>query len=374
AVVHVLDASKAVTVVGNLLQQETSTSYKKEIKEDYEKLRVGFFARNEKKEMLSIEEARNNRLQIDWEKEKIGIPKILGTKQFDEVDLKRVVPYIDWTPFFRTWELHGKYPAILEDKEVGNEASQLFKDAKKMLKEVIDKKLLTAKAIFGLFPVNAVGDDIEVYSDADRNEVRTRFVTLRQQSKKKEGIPNLALADFIAPKDSGKEDYMGAFCVTAGFGTDELSQKYLADHDDYHSIMIKAIADRLAEALAEYVHMEVRRQYWGYAPEETLSNEELIKEKYIGIRPAPGYPACPDHTEKLTIWDLLEVEDKIGVKLTESLAMWPAASVSGYYFANERSRYFGLGKITEDQVKDFAERKGMRLEEAKKWLSPNLMN
>ncbi len=374
AVVHVLDASKAVTVVGNLLQQETSTSYKKEIKEDYEKLRVGFFARNEKKEMLSIEEARNNRLQIDWEKEKIGIPKILGTKQFDEVDLKRVVPYIDWTPFFRTWELHGKYPAILEDKEVGNEASQLFKDAKKMLKEVIDKKLLTAKAIFGLFPVNAVGDDIEVYSNADRNEVRARFVTLRQQSKKKEGIPNLALADFIAPKDSGKEDYMGAFCVTAGFGTDELSQKYLADHDDYHSIMIKAIADRLAEALAEYLHMEVRRQYWGYAPEETLSNEELIKEKYIGIRPAPGYPACPDHTEKLTIWDLLEVEDKIGVKLTESLAMWPAASVSGYYFANERSRYFGLGKITEDQVKDFAERKGMRLEEAKKWLSPNLMN
>ena len=374
AVVHVLDASKAVTVVGNLLQQETSTSYKKEIKEDYEKLRVGFFARNEKKEMLSIEEARNNRLQIDWEKEKIGIPKILGTKQFDEVDLKRVVPYIDWTPFFRTWELHGKYPAILEDKEVGNEASQLFKDAKKMLKEVIDKKLLTAKAIFGLFPVNAVGDDIEVYSNTDRNEVRARFVTLRQQSKKKEGIPNLALADFIAPKDSGKEDYMGAFCVTAGFGTDELSQKYLADHDDYHSIMIKAIADRLAEALAEYVHMEVRRQYWGYAPEETLSNEELIKEKYIGIRPAPGYPACPDHTEKLTIWDLLEVEDKIGVKLTESLAMWPAASVSGYYFANERSRYFGLGKITEDQVKDFAERKGMRLEEAKKWLSPNLMN
>lgn len=374
AVVHVLDASKAVTVVGNLLQQETSTSYKKEIKEDYEKLRVGFFARNEKKEMLSIEEARKNRLQIDWEKEKIGIPKMLGTKQFDEVDLRRVVPYIDWTPFFRTWELHGKYPAILEDKVVGKEATQLLKEAKKMLKQVIDQKLLTAKAIFGLFPVNAVGDDIEVYSDVDRDEVRARFVTLRQQSKKKEGIPNLALADFIAPKETGKEDYMGAFCVTAGFGTDELSQKYLADHDDYHSIMIKAIADRLAEALAEYVHMEVRRQYWGYAPEETLSNEELIKEKYIGIRPAPGYPACPDHTEKLTIWDLLEVEESIGVKLTEGLAMWPAASVSGYYFANERSRYFGLGKITEDQVKDFAKRKGMRLEEAKRWLSPNLLN
>ena len=374
AVVHVLDASKAVTVVGNLLQQETSSAYKSEIKNDYEKLRVGFFARNEKKEMLSIEAARKNRFKIDWEKEKIGIPKFLGTKQFDEVDLKRVVPYIDWTPFFRTWELHGKYPAILEDKVVGKEASKLFKDAKKMLKEVIDKKLLTAKAIFGLFPVNAVGDDIEVYTDSKRNEIRTKFVTLRQQSKKKEGIPNIALADFIAPKDTGKEDYMGAFCVTAGFGTDELSQKYLSDHDDYHSIMIKAISDRLAEALAEYLHMEVRRQYWGYAPEETLSNEELIKEKYKGIRPAPGYPACPDHTEKLTIWDLLEVEDKIGVKLTESLAMWPAASVSGYYFANERSKYFGLGKITEDQVKDFAERKGMSLEEAKRWLSPNLMN
>ncbi len=374
AVVHVLDASKAVTVVGNLLQQETSSAYKSEIKNDYEKLRVGFFARNEKKEMLSIEAARKNRFKIDWEKEKIGIPKFLGTKQFDEVDLKRVVPYIDWTPFFRTWELHGKYPAILEDKVVGKEASKLFKDAKKMLKEVIDKKLLTAKAIFGLFPVNAVGDDIEVYTDSKRNEIRTKFVTLRQQSKKKEGIPNIALADFIAPKDTGKEDYMGAFCVTAGFGTDELSQKYLSDHDDYHSIIIKAISDRLAEALAEYLHMEVRRQYWGYAPEETLSNEELIKEKYKGIRPAPGYPACPDHTEKLTIWDLLEVEDKIGVKLTESLAMWPAASVSGYYFANERSKYFGLGKITEDQVKDFAERKGMSFEEAKRWLSPNLMN
>ena len=374
AVVHVLDASKAVTVVGNLLQQETSSAYKSEIKNDYEKLRVGFFARNEKKEMLSIEAARKNRFKIDWEKEKIGIPKFLGTKQFDEVDLKRVVPYIDWTPFFRTWELHGKYPAILEDKVVGKEASKLFKDAKKMLKEVIDKKLLTAKAIFGLFPVNAVGDDIEVYTDSKRNEIRTKFVTLRQQSKKKEGIPNIALADFIAPKDTGKEDYMGAFCVTAGFGTDELSQKYLSDHDDYHSIMIKAISDRLAEALAEYLHMEVRRQYWGYAPEETLSNEELIKEKYKGIRPAPGYPACPDHTEKLTIWDLLEVEDKIGVKLTESLAMWPAASVSGYYFANERSKYFGLGKIAEDQVKDFAERKGMSFEEAKRWLSPNLMN
>ncbi len=374
AVVHVLDASKAVTVVGNLLQQETSATYKKEIKEDYEKLRIGFFARNEKKEMLSLDEARKNRLKIDWESEKIGIPKFLGTRKFDQIDLKKVVPYIDWTPFFRTWELHGKYPGILEDKVVGKEATNLFKEAKKMLKEVIDKKLLTAKAIFGLFPVNAVGDDIEIYSDSRRNEIRAKFVTLRQQSKKKEGIPNLALADFIAPKESGKEDYMGAFCVTAGFGTDELSQKYLADHDDYHSIMIKAIADRLAEALAEYLHMEVRRQYWGYAPDETLGNEELIKEKYNGIRPAPGYPACPDHTEKLTIWDLLEVEDNIGVKLTESLAMWPTASVSGYYFANKRSKYFGLGKITEDQVRDFAERKDMGLEEAKRWLSPNLID
>ncbi|MFD1314792.1 methionine synthase [Namhaeicola litoreus] len=373
AVVHVLDASKAVTVVGNLLQQDTSTAYKKEIKEDYEKLRVGFFARNEKKEMLSLEEARKNRFKIDWEKEKIGIPKFLGIKQFEEVDLRRVVPYIDWTPFFRTWELHGRYPVILEDKLVGKEATKLFKDAKKMLKEIIDKNLLTAKAIFGLFPVNAVGDDIEVYTDAERKEVKTKFVTLRQQSKKKEGIPNLALADFIAPKEGGKEDYMGAFCVSAGFGTDELSQKYLADHDDYHSIMIKAIADRLAEALAEYLHMEVRRQYWGYAPEEILSNEELIKEKYKGIRPAPGYPACPDHTEKLTIWDLLKVEENIGVKLTDSLAMWPAASVSGYYFANEKSKYFGLGKIKEDQVKSFAKRKKMTFEEAKRWLSPNII-
>ena len=372
AVVHVLDASKAVTVVGNLLQENIAEEYKREIKADYEKVRFGFHDRAGKKELLSIEEARENKFELDWSATKIPTPKFLGIKQFDEIDLRKVIPYIDWSPFFRTWELHGKFPGILEDELVGEAASKLFDDAQKMLKQVIDQNLLKAKALFGIFPANSTGDDIEVYADAKREQLQTKFYTLRQQNKKKEGIPNLALADFIAPKGSGKEDYLGTFCVTAGFGTDELAQKFLADHDDYNSIMIKALADRLAEALAEFLHQEVRRQYWGYASGEYLSGEELIKEKYKGIRPAPGYPACPDHTEKITIWDLMKVEESIGVKLTESLAMWPAASVSGYYFANEEAKYFGVGKIKMDQVKDYANRKGISEEEAVRWLQPNI--
>ena len=294
------------------------------------------------------------------------------------MDLEKLVPFIDWTPFFRSWELHGKYPDILTDEVVGEQAIELFADAQKMLKTVLVEKQLTGKGIFGLFTANTLDndDDIEIaVTGQGRNETEEGkyiFRTLRQQLQRREGVPDYALADFIAPQETGKQDYMGCFCVTTGFGTDELSDRYIKDLDDYNSIMIKALSDRLAEAFAEYLHKKVRTKYWGYAANEDLDNEELINEKYKGIRPAPGYPACPDHLEKLTIWELLNVEKRIGVKLTDSLAMWPASSVSGYYFGNPEARYFGLGKIKEDQVRDFSERKGIPIEEATKWLAPNI--
>ena len=375
AVVHVHDASRAVTVVGDLLNKRTNQNYIGAIKADYVKVREGFANRSNNKEYLSLLDARKNKFQIDWNSTEIKAPNFIGTQVFEEVDLTKLVDYIDWTPFFRTWELAGKFPVILTDKVVGEAATNLFRDAKIMLAKVLDEKLLTAKAVFGIFPANTVNnDDIEVYADAERNKVNVQFVTLRQQSKKKDGIPNIALADFIAPKETGIEDYIGAFCVSTGFGTAELAMEFEKNHDDYNSIMIKALADRLAEAFAEYLHKKVRKEYWGYADAEKLSNEALIKEDYKGIRPAPGYPACPDHTEKWTIWDLLSVKETIGVELTDSLAMWPAASVSGYYFGNEKAKYFGLGKITEEQVKDFSVRKNMSLDEAKKWLNPNLVD
>ena len=372
AVVYVLDASRAVTVVSNLLNKGTNQQYIGAIKEDYVKVREGFLNRSKRKEFLSLAEARNNKFKIDWDATKISTPNYIGTQVFEDFDLTKLVDYIDWSPFFRTWELAGKYPAILTDEVVGSAATNLFNDAKLLLARILDEKLLTAKAVFGIFPANSVKDDIEVYADSTRKDVNVKFVTLRQQLKKKEGIPSIALADFIAPKETGINDYLGSFCVSTGFGTAELAAEFEKDHDDYNSIMIKALADRLAEAFAEYLHEKVRKEYWGYDSEEGLSNQELIKESYKGIRPAPGYPACPDHTEKRTIWELLSVKETIGVELTDSLAMWPAASVSGYYFGNEKAKYFGLGKITEEQVKDFAERKNMSLEEAKKWLNPNL--
>ncbi len=373
AVVHVHDASRAVTVVGDLLNKRTSQKYVGDIKADYEKVREGFMSRSKRKEFLSLAEARNNRLKIDWDTVKISKPNFEGIQVFEDFDLNKLIDYIDWTPFFRSWELAGKYPAILTDEVVGVEATNLFNDAKILLTKILNEKLLTAKAVFGIFPANSVNDDdIEIYADSDRKKVNQMFITLRQQLKKKEGIPNIALADFIAPKETGIQDYMGVFCVTTGFGTAELAAEFEKNHDDYNSIMIKALADRLAEAFAEYLHEKVRKEHWGYASDEVLSNQELIQEGYKGIRPAPGYPACPDHTEKLTIWELLQVNETIGVELTDSLAMWPAASVSGYYFANENSKYFGLGKITEEQIKNYAERKNISLKEAKKWLSPNL--
>ena len=372
AVVHVHDASRAVTVVGDLLNKRSNQKYIGDIKEDYEKVREGYLNRSSKKEYLSLAEARENKFKIDWNNSSVSTPNFTGIQVDEDFDLSKVVDFIDWSPFFRTWELAGKFPAILTDEVVGEAATNLFTNAKIMLAKILSENLLTAKAVFGIFPANSNVDDIEIYGDDKREVVNVTVRTLRQQLKKKDGIPSIALADFIAPKESGIEDYIGAFCVSTGFGTAELAAAYEKDHDDYNSIMIKALADRFAEAFAEYLHQNVRKEHWGYSNDEKLTNEDLIKESYIGIRPAPGYPACPDHLEKLTIWDLLSVKETIGVELTDSLAMWPAASVSGLYFANENAKYFGVGKITMEQVEDFANRKNMDVALAKKWLNPNL--
>ncbi len=365
-VVHVNDASRAVTVASNLLQTETKGSYVKTIREEYDKLRDGYLSRSRDKNFLSIEEARKNKLQLNWDNFTPVKPNFIGTKTV-EVELSELVDFIDWTPFFQSWELYGKYPAILTDEVVGEQATHLFADAQKMLQEIVSYKWFTAKGILGIFPANTVNDD-----DIELSTFDFRFLTLRQQSQKTVGAPNIALADFIAPKESGKQDYIGCFCVTTGFGVDEKAAEFEKQLDDYNSILVKALGDRLAEAFAEYLHLKVRKGIWGYASEENLSNDDLIKENYKGIRPAPGYPACPDHLEKPTIWKLLNVEQEIGVKLTESMAMWPAASVSGYYFAHPESKYFGLGKIKEDQVADYVKRRNITFEEAKKWLSPNI--
>ena len=375
-VVHINDASRAVTVVGDLLKKD-SKIYKNQIREEYDAFREQFLKRTRKKEYLTISDARKNKFKIDWNTSEIVKPKQLGIQIMDDFDITKLEEFIDWSPFFRSWDLHGKYPDILTDTVVGEQATELFADAQVLLKRIFDEKLLKAKAIFGLFEANTVNDDDIEISSASSSAVENKeeiykFLTLRQQSKKSEGKPNIALSDFIAPKASGKQDYMGCFCVSTGFGTAELAAKFEAEHDDYNSIMIKALADRLAEAFAEYLHKEVRTKHWNYTNDENLSNDDLIKENYKGIRPAPGYPACPDHIEKTTIWKLLNVEENIGVKLTESLAMWPAASVSGYYLGNPEAKYFGLGKIKEDQIEDYSKRRNISNEEATKWLSPNI--
>jgi len=367
AVVHVNDASRAVTVVGDLLNKKTSTQYVSNIKKEYEVFRENFLKRAKTKSYTSIVEARNRKFKIDWETSNIFKPKELGIQTLEQLSLKKLVPFIDWSPFFRSWDLHGRYPDILTDKVVGEQATSLFADAQEMLEEIVIKQALKPKAIFGLFEANTINDD-DISIQKKGKEIAI-FRTLRQQLKKREGKSSIALSDFIAPKESKKQDYMGAFC-TAIFGADELANKYKEQEDDYNAIMAQALADRFAEALAEYLHKRVRTQHWGYASSEKLTNQELIKEDYKGIRPAPGYPACPDHLEKETIWSLLDVEKQIGVRLTESMAMWPAAAVSGYYFGNEEAKYFGLGKITDDQVLDFATRKGISLEKARKWLYP----
>lgn len=370
-VVHVNDASRAVTVAGNLLNSETKLKYTTDIRLEYDELREGYLNRSRDKNFLTIEQARANKLKLDWDNFTPVKPNFIGSKII-EADLADLVPYIDWTPFFRTWELFGKYPAILTDEVVGEQATSVFADAQEMLKVILKEKRLTAKGIYGIFPANQVNDDDILVSPSTINHQPITFLTLRQQSQKTAGAPNIALADFIAPKDIGKTDYMGAFCVTTGFGVDEWAAEFEKNLDDYNSIMVKALADRLAEAFAEYLHEKVRKEIWGYAADEVLTSEELIDESYKGIRPAPGYPACPDHLEKPTIWKLLNVEQEIGVKLTESMAMWPASSVSGYYFGNPESKYFGLGKIKEDQVIDYAKRRNISTEVANKWLNPNI--
>jgi 5-methyltetrahydrofolate--homocysteine methyltransferase len=372
-VVHVNDASRAVTVASNLLNTDTKMSYSVALREEYDALREGYLNRAREKNFLTIEEARKNKLKLDWNNYEAIKPNFIGTK-IVEVALSDLVDFIDWTPFFQSWELYGKYPAILTDEVVGEQASDLFKDAQNMLSKIVSEKWFTAKGILGIFPANTINDDdIEIYSEPlAQNPKPKTFLSLRQQSQKTAGAPNIALADFIAPKDSGVQDYMGCFCVTTGFGVDEKATEFEKQLDDYNAILTKALGDRLAEAFAEYLHLKVRKEIWGYASEEQLSNQELIKENYKGIRPAPGYPACPDHLEKPTIWDILKVEENIGVKLTESMAMWPASSVSGYYFAHPESKYFGLGKIKSDQVADYAKRRNISIETATKWLAPNI--
>jgi 5-methyltetrahydrofolate--homocysteine methyltransferase len=364
-VVHVNDASRSVAVVSELLS-ERSEAYKQGLREDYEKVREGYLKNRTKKETLTAEEARNNAFKIDWSKANITKPKFLGVQKIENQPLAELVDLIDWTPFFKTWQLHGKFPRILEDKVVGEEAKKLYADAQEMLAQMVSENWVVANGVYGIWPANSEGDDIYL-----EDEKHSKFLTLRQQTKKSGGVPNLALSDFVAPKSTGIQDYIGAFAVTAGLNIQDKVDAFEKNHDDYNSILLKALADRLAEAFAEYLHLKVRTEIWGYAKYESLENAELISEKYQGIRPAPGYPACPDHLEKDTIFDLLKPAE-IGLEITESRAMFPAAAVSGYFFANEEAKYFGLGKIEKDQVSDYAKRRGISMEEAEKWLSPSL--
>ncbi len=394
-VVHVADASRSVPVVEKLLNEKTQISAHQDQKTEYVKMREAYAQSGREEKLISLDDARSNKVKIDWTKDMMKKPIKLGVTQLNDYNLADLVPYIDWTPFFMTWRLRGTYPAIFKDPEMGEEAKKLFNDAQSMLKEMVSKKILTANAVFGIFPANSVGDDIEVYEVADkthewtcekhgkhqkilqvdnREKTITTLNMLRTQRQMSESTsPNPCLSDFVAPKSSGLSDYVGAFCVTTGHGLDEYCKSFEKDNDDYSSIMAKALADRLAEAFAEKLHLLVRKEYWAYNPTESLSNEELIKEKYNGIRPAPGYSACPDHTEKLKLFNLLGVEKAVGVSLTSSMAMTPASSVSGWYFSHPESRYFNVGKIQKDQLEDYAKRKDMSLSEAEKWLSANLI-
>jgi len=368
-VIHVLDASRAVPVITQLVSENEveKIAFEKEVKAEYEQVRINYEKHYNQKALKSIVDARKNKASLLFDESTVFNPAHKGVTVLKKMDLKTVASYIDWTPFFQTWELHGKFPAILEDKVVGEQATNLFLDAKQMLDDIIENQKLEVRAVLGLF---------EAYSnDADDIVLPTEgktFRTLRQQTAKTSSQPNLALSDFVAPQGTIK-DYVGCFAVSSGFGLESIIEPFEKNNDDYNSILAKALADRLAEAAAEFLHKEVRTYYWGYQKDESLSNEQLISEEYRGIRPAPGYPACPDHLEKQTIWELLDVESNIGMQLTSSLAMYPAASVSGYYFAHPDAKYFGLGKITEEQVKDYANRKGISFEEATRWLSPNIL-
>ncbi|WP_126457037.1 methionine synthase [Sulfuriflexus mobilis] len=371
--VWVKDASRAVGVAQNLISEDLRENFTSALREEYDTVRINHAGRRAQTKWLRLDEARAKKQAIDWGSYIPPVPATMGVQVFDDYPLQELRDYIDWTPFFHAWEMKGRYPKILDDAEKGEEARKLFADAETMLDQIINEGWLKARAVIGLFPANSVNDDdIEVYTDESRSEVRMTLHNLRQQQEKPPGKPNLCLSDFVAPKDSGKADYIGGFAVTTGIGIDEKVAEFEADHDDYHSIMLKALADRLAEAFAERIHERVRKEFWGYASDEALTNEELVKEQYKGIRPASGYPASPDHTEKLLLWDLLDVDNNAGITLTESMAMLPTAAVSGIYYAHPDSSYFAVSKLNRDQVEDYAKRKGMSLAEAERWLSPNL--
>jgi 5-methyltetrahydrofolate--homocysteine methyltransferase len=370
--VHVNDASRAVGVVGQLLSPEAKDSYVASVRSDYRKV-ADAHARNEAdKARLPLAKARANAVAIDWAAYTPPKPRFLGARVLDDWDLADLARTIDWTPFFQTWELKGRYPAILDDAKQGEAARQLFDDAQAMLKRIVAEKWFAPKAAVGFWPAARVGDDIRLFADDSRATELATLFTLRQQLSRRDGRPNVALADFVAPLDGGKPDYVGAFVVTSGIEENEIAKRFALANDDYSSILVKALADRFAEALAEALHARVRRELWGYAPDEKLSPDELIAESYRGIRPAPGYPAQPDHTEKATIFRLLDAETQIGVKLTESFAMWPGASVSGIYLAHPDAHYFGVAKVERDQVEDYAARKGMAISEVERWLAPVL--
>ncbi|MBM4227984.1 MAG: methionine synthase, partial [Gammaproteobacteria bacterium] len=372
-VVHVKDASRAVGVATSLQSQDLRRGFMAQLRDEYATIRERHKQRQAGIDWLTLDEARRNRFDPGWSDYQPPRPQQLGVRVFDDWSLDDLVDYIDWTPYFSAWELAGRYPRILDDEIVGEEARKVFRDGQQMLADIVRDRKLRARGVVGLFPANSVGmDDIEIYADDQRRGELAVVHSLRQQQRKPGGQPNLALADFLAPRDSGLADYLGAFAVCAGFGLDELVADYERDHDDYRAIMAKALADRLAEAFAERLHAWVRREFWGYAEQEQLDNEQIIAESYRGIRPAPGYPACPDHTEKPLIWQLLDVEEKTGIRLTESFAMKPAAAVCGFYFSHPASRYFGVGRINRDQVQDYARRKGMDPREAERWLAPVL--
>jgi 5-methyltetrahydrofolate--homocysteine methyltransferase len=371
--VYVNDASRAVGVAQSLMSAQGRPNYVADIRAEYARIAAGHARAEANKQRLLLEKARANALKLDWSGSYVPPkPSFLGTKVLEDYPIAELVDYIDWSPFFATWELTGKFPAILEDAKVGPVAKSLYDDARKMLDRIVNERWFRASAVFGFWPANAVGDDILVFADEPRGQPMSVLHTLRQQLTRREGRANVALSDFVAPRGSGLADYVGAFTVTAGLGEDDVADRFKQANDDYSSILVKALADRLAEAFAERLHQRVRREFWGYATDEALSAEDLIAEKYRGIRPAPGYPAQPDHTEKGTLFDLLEGERQIGVKLTESYAMWPGASVCGLYFSHPDSHYFGVGKIERDQVEDYAKRKGWTPDEAEKWLAPIL--
>ncbi len=371
--VWVKDASRAVGVAQSLISTDLKDSFLKELSADYEQVRINHAGRRKKTNWAKIEDARANKVKIDWDKSDIGSPTFTGVKVFDDYSLEEIKEYIDWTPFFFAWELKGRYPKILTDKDKGEEATKLFNDAKTMLDKIISEKWLQAKAVVGVFPANSIDDDdVEIYTDDSRNKVSTTLNFLRQQTQQPPGRPNYCLSDFIAPKETKLNDHIGAFAVTTGIGIEEHVKRFEDDHDDYQAIMLKVLADRLAEAFAELMHKRVRKEYWAYAQDESLDNTALIAEEYKGIRPAPGYPACPDHTEKAKLWQLIEADKNAGITITESFAMLPAASVSGWYFSNPESKYYAVAKINRDQVEDYAKRKEMTLTETERWLSPNL--